>query len=47
MAAQLKDEGRFPAVQILRQQEFTRFVTACENPKQASAKLKHSVRSGK
>lgn len=47
MAAQLKDDGRFPAVQILRKNEFSRFIAACENPKQASDKLKNSVRSGK
>ena len=40
MAAQLKDEGRFPAVQKLRKTEFTRFVDACEKPRQSSGALK-------
>ena len=47
MAAQLKDEGRFPAVQMLRKKEFTRFVTACENPRAPSENLKRAMRSGK
>ena len=40
MAAQLKDEGRFPAVQKLRKAEFNRFVEACEKPKAPTEGLK-------
>lgn len=40
MAAQLKDEGRFPAVQVLRKAEFDRFVEACAKPRAPNAGLR-------
>lgn len=40
MAAQLKDGGRYPAVQKLKKDEFVRFVEACQEPAKPSASLK-------
>ena len=39
MAAQLTDEGRFPAVQKLTKAEFSNFVNTCNAPAQPSPGL--------
>jgi hypothetical protein len=40
MAAQLKDGGRYPAVQKLKKDEFVRFVEACQESPKPSERLK-------
>jgi hypothetical protein len=40
MAAMLSEEGRFPAVQVIGEAEYKRFVTACLNPPAPTAKLR-------
>jgi hypothetical protein len=40
MAAQLKDGGRYPAVQKLDKAQFSRFAAACEAAPKPSASLK-------
>lgn len=45
MAAQLKDGGRYPAVQKLKKDEFVRFVETCQEAPKPSAALKALVRN--
>jgi len=40
MAAELKEEGRFPAVQKIGRAEYEHFVKTCENAPQPNQKLK-------
>jgi uncharacterized protein (DUF1778 family) len=40
MAAQLSEEGRFPAVQEISEAEYTRFVHTCQNAPEPTEKLK-------
>lgn len=45
MAAQLTEEGRFPAVQEISKAEYERFVNGCENAPQPTQKLKDLMRT--
>jgi hypothetical protein len=45
MAAQLTEEGRFPAVQRISKAEYERFVDGCENAAQPIQKLKDLMNS--
>lgn len=45
MAAQLKDEGRFPVIQRVSRDQFSRFSEACKHPPKASPKLKELMAS--
>ncbi len=47
MAAELKDTGRSPSVQFVRQDAFARVVMACQNPPKASSTLKEFVARGR
>ncbi len=40
MAAQLKDDGRYPSAQKLQAGEYRHFVETCKNPPKPSAKFK-------
>jgi hypothetical protein len=40
MAAQLSEEGRFPAVQEISETEYYRFVQICQNAPEPTEKLK-------
>jgi hypothetical protein len=44
MAAQLKDGGRYPSIQRLRQADFQRLAAACQNPKAPSQGLRDLVK---
>lgn len=44
MAAQLKDGGRYPSIQKLRQADFQRLAAACQNPKAPSQSLRDIVK---
>ena len=45
MAAQLKDGGRYPAVQKLKKDEFVRFVQTCQEAPKPSDTLKALIRN--
>ncbi len=40
MAAILREEGRYPAVQVIGEAEFKRFVALCQNPPAPTPKLR-------
>lgn len=44
MAALLSEEGRFPAVQQLSEDEYNKFVASCHNAPAPTAKLKALLR---
>lgn len=44
MAAQLKDGGRYPSIQKLRQADFERLAAACQNPKAPSQGFRDIVK---
>jgi uncharacterized protein (DUF1778 family) len=45
MAALLVEEGRFPAVQEIDEDEYNRFIAACTNPPEPTQKLKDLLAS--
>ena len=45
MAALLSEEGRFPAVQEISEDEYNRFVATCQNAPAPTLKLRELLKS--